>query len=121
MPDKTTGFASPALGYEEKRIDLNSLLNRNPPATYFWRLGSDDMAAVGMPRGSLLMVDRSLQPSYNKPVVIQHEGHFLCRLMTKKDGKTVFTNGTVEFAPTTDDTEIVGSVTVCIINYAFPH
>ena len=48
MPEKTTGFASPALGYEEQTIDLNSLLITNPPATYLMRLESDDMAALGI-------------------------------------------------------------------------
>jgi hypothetical protein len=30
MEMKTTGFASPAQGYEEQTIDLNRLLIRNP-------------------------------------------------------------------------------------------
>ena len=30
MFPKTTGFSNPAQGYEEKQIDLNSLLIRNP-------------------------------------------------------------------------------------------
>jgi hypothetical protein len=33
MGQKTSGFASPAQGYEDSAIDLNGLLIRNPPAT----------------------------------------------------------------------------------------
>ena len=117
MPGKTTGFASPAQGYEEQAIDLNSLLIRNPPATYFMRLESDDMAALGLPRGSLLIVDRSREPVNNQYALIQHEGQFLCRLMVKQKGKTVFTNGVTEIIPIPDDTEIIGKVTVSINDY----
>jgi DNA polymerase V len=53
MTEKATGFASPAQGYEEKTIDLNRLLIRNPPATYFVRLESADMETLGLPRGSV--------------------------------------------------------------------
>jgi len=36
---KTAGFASPAQGYEETAIDLNGLLVKNPPATFFFMKG----------------------------------------------------------------------------------
>jgi hypothetical protein len=35
MNGKTTGFASPAQGYEETPIDLNRLLITNPPRYLF--------------------------------------------------------------------------------------
>jgi hypothetical protein len=57
MTQKTTGFASPAQGYEEQTIDLNRLLIRNPPATYFFRLDSSNMEEFGLARGSILIVD----------------------------------------------------------------
>jgi len=63
MPEKTTGFASPAQGYEEEGIDLNRLLIRNPPATIYARLGSSDMEYLGLVKGTLLVVDRSITPS----------------------------------------------------------
>jgi hypothetical protein len=54
MPEKTTGFASPAQGYEEQTIDLNRLLIRNPPATIYVRLDSSDMEALGLMNGTFL-------------------------------------------------------------------
>jgi hypothetical protein len=47
MAKRTTGFASPAQGYEAKGIDLNSLIIQNPPATLFMGLASSDMAGMG--------------------------------------------------------------------------
>ena len=121
MPEKTTGFASPALGYEEQAIDLNSLLITNPPATYLMRLESDDMAALGLPRGSLLIVDRSKDPTNNTLALIQHEGQFLCRLLLKQNGKTLFSNGITEITSIPDDTAIIGKVTVSINEYDNAH
>ena len=121
MPDKATGFASPALGYEEQAIDLNRLLIRNPAATYLVRLESDDMAELGLLRGARLIVDRSKVPGANELVMLRHEGRFLCRLMTKKGGKAAFSNGTEEFYPVADETEIIGTITAAIISYDNAH
>ena len=121
MPEKTTGFASPAMGYEESRIDLNSLYINNPAATFFLRMESDEMAALGLPRGSLLIVDRSVEPSPNRLVWIQHEGQFLCRLMVKKNGKTIFTNGKEDIKPISGETEICGTVTAYVVSNDLPY
>jgi len=117
METKTTGFASPTQGYEEQTIDLNSLLIRNPPATYFGRLESDDMEELGLSRGSLLIIDRSKDPAPNHFVLIRHEGQFLCRLMAYRNGKTVFTNGKNYIFPVTGETEIIGTITASIKIY----
>jgi len=112
--EKATGFASPAQGYEEEGIDLNRLLIRNPPATIYVRLGSSDIEALGLFRDSLLVVDRSIIPAVNALVMLRHEGQFLCRLLTMKEGKAAFTNGKEEFNPVENETEIVGTVTAAI-------
>ena len=117
MAQKTAGFASPAQGYEEEGIDLNRLLVRNPPATIFVRLDSSDMEALGLFRGTLLVVDRSKKATANTLVMIRHEGRFLCRLLTMAGGRTAFTNGAEEFYPAADDTEIIGAVTASIHTY----
>jgi len=114
MEQKTTGFASPALGYEEQGIDLNRLLIRNPPATYFIRLVSNDMETLKLPQGSLLIVDRSIDPVPNSFVLLRHEGEFLCRQLLKQKGKILFTDGIKSFYPTQNDTAILGTVTAYI-------
>jgi SOS-response transcriptional repressor LexA len=63
--------------------------------------------------GSLLIIDRSKDPSPNTLVLIRHEGQFYCRLMVINNGKTEFTNGTTAITPT-DDTEIIGVITNAI-------
>jgi len=70
MPEKTTGYASPAQGYEEEGIDLNRLLIRNPPATIYVRLDSNDVEDLGLVRGTLLVVDRSITPYNLRSILI---------------------------------------------------
>jgi SOS-response transcriptional repressor LexA len=55
--EKTTGFASPAQGYEDTVIDLNALLVKRPAATFFFRLENGDMGDLGLQKGVLLVVD----------------------------------------------------------------
>jgi DNA polymerase V len=121
MELKTTGFASPAQGYEEEGIDLNRLLIHNPPATYFGRLETDSMEALGLPQGSLLIVDRSINPCPNSFVLIRHEGEFLCRQLLKHEGKNVFTDGKTYILPKTGETEIIGTITASIKEYTYAH
>ena len=117
MDTKATGFASPAQGYEEQTIDLNRLLIHNPPATYFLRLESNDMAELGLPKGSLLILDRSKKPGPNSIVLIRHDGQLYCRLLIKKGGKTLFTTGKVDITPIPGETEIMGVITASIKEY----
>jgi len=122
MELKMTGFASPALGYEEHAIDLNKLLIHNPPATYFFRLESSDMAELGLPKGALLVVDRSKNPAQNNYVLIRHEGQFLCRLFSKSENNAAyFSNGKEIMYPSTGETEIIGVVTSSINIYGLSH
>jgi len=118
MELKMTGFASPAQGYEEEGIDLNRLLIRNPPATYFGRLETNRMETLGLPQGSLLVVDRSINPVLYSFILIRHEGEFLCRQFLKHQGKTIFTDGKTCILPTPGETEIMGVITSSIKVYA---
>jgi|GEM_PF-2361870 len=130
---KPSGFASPAQGYEEQYIDLNRYLIKNPHSTYFFKLDSGDMEGMGLPMGALLIVDRSKTPDFfvrDAIVIIRHDNEFLCRLMTKRNGKIIFTNGISDIDPvfnsskSIDDsidinghTEIIGVVTAVIKLY----
>jgi len=75
MLEKTTGFASPAQGYEDEGIDLNRLLVRNPLATFYVLLDSNDIEALGLVRRPLLVIDRSITPQANAILL------FLCFML----------------------------------------
>jgi len=117
MGNTTSGFASPAQGYEEQNIDLNRELIKNPPATIFVRLDSADMENLGLSRGTILVVDRSIIPKSCNIVMLRHEGRFLCRRYIKDKGKVSFNNGKHSFFPIADETEIIGTVTASVKIY----
>jgi SOS-response transcriptional repressors (RecA-mediated autopeptidases) len=72
------GFPSPADDYLDEGIDLNRLLVRNAPATFFYTVedGADSMLDLGIAGGDRLLVDRSIQPRHGHVVlaVIAGEG-----------------------------------------------
>lgn len=79
----TSGFASPAQGYEANDIDLNTLLIKNKPASFFMRMTGFSLSEKNILEGDILIIDKSLRPSPGKLVVFQAEGRFFCREMVK--------------------------------------
>ena len=70
------GFPSPAEQYAETPLDLNELLVRNPPATYFVRAAGDSMLGAGIRSGDILVVDRSLDAADGSVVIANVDGEF---------------------------------------------
>jgi DNA polymerase V len=111
--ERGTGFPSPAQGYEEKNLDFNHLLVKNPAATFTMQLHSAEMAHRGIMQESLLIVDRSVTPVSGSLVVISCAGTFLCREMYKKADSVVFSNGITDI-PHNEDIELFGTVTAVV-------
>jgi DNA polymerase V len=114
MFPKTTGFASPAQGYEHQTIDLNAIMIMHPAATFLFRLESGDMTGLGIQRGSLLVVDRSQDPVIGDYVLLTHKNRFLCRLLELHNGKRTLTNGIEDIIPIAEETTILGVVTSAV-------
>ena len=57
--------------YVDAPLDLNELLVKNPPATYFVRAAGNSMADAGIQEGDILVVDRSIQPENNAIVIVE--------------------------------------------------
>ncbi|HTK04058.1 MAG TPA: S24 family peptidase [Candidatus Eisenbacteria bacterium] len=54
-------------------LDLNEHLIRHPTATFFMRAGSDSRDA-GVRAGDLLVIDRSLRPTFGSIVIAVRDG-----------------------------------------------
>ena len=72
-----TGFSSPAAGYEDNIIDLNSLLIKHPNATTFMQIHSSNYVRMSIFDGDILIVDRALSISPNSLVVYEENGRFV--------------------------------------------
>ena len=74
----TTGFPSPAQGYEEKPINFNELLLRNPASTFVMRYEGKEGSVESIFPGDFLTVDCASLPKNGNIAVIRHEGSFIC-------------------------------------------
>lgn len=78
----TTGFPSPAQGYEKETFDFNSILLRHPAATFCMRYTSSGMSAEGILPGDILIVDCAVQPQAGHLAVIETmQGDFRCVML----------------------------------------
>lgn len=77
------GFPSPAEQYADTPLDLNELLVRNVPATFFVRVAGDSMEDAGICNGDLLVVDRSLDAADGDIVIACVENEFTVKYLRK--------------------------------------
>jgi DNA polymerase V len=78
-------FPSPAQDYEQEELDLNKLMVRNQPATFFFKVGNsyDSMIDVGILPNSLLVVDRSITPRSSHVVLAAIGAEFVVKRLYK--------------------------------------
>lgn len=69
------GFPSPADDFIEDGIDLNQLLVRNAPATFYYRAEGWSMLMAGICDGDILAVDRSVTPQHGDLVIATWDGN----------------------------------------------
>ncbi len=68
-------------------MDLNEMLVENPVSTFFLRSVGDSMIGAGIYPGSVLVVDKSIEPIDKKVVIAALNGGFTVkRLRIKEDG-----------------------------------
>lgn len=79
-------FPAPSDHAVDTSLDLNQLV-KNPPATFFFRVSGEAMAADCLHSGDLLIVDRSLDPVQGCLVVAALEGELVVRRVSQRDGK----------------------------------
>jgi len=79
----TTGFASPAESYVDKRLDLNDLIINNIHTTFYFRYGGPN--TLGVKTNDILVIDREVMPEDNDLVVITDKTCFKIRKYEGQD------------------------------------
>ena len=83
----SAGFPSPALDFEDIKIDLNRELIKHPSATYYGRVKGFSMQKAGIDDGDILVIDKSLEPTHGKIAVCFIDGEFTAkRIHITKNG-----------------------------------
>ncbi|MCR4939495.1 MAG: hypothetical protein K5930_05220 [Treponemataceae bacterium] len=72
-----TGFPSPAQGYEDNKLDLNSLYIKHPAATVFMTVDTNRYSSSCIFKGDLLIIDRARRINPNSLVVYESQGQFV--------------------------------------------
>lgn len=80
----SAGFPSPALDFEDLKIDLNKHVIRNPSATFFGKVKGQSLKNAGIEDGDLMVIDRSVAPKNNKIVVVFLDGEFTAKRIEKR-------------------------------------
>ncbi len=84
-----TGFGAAADDFMERGIDLNEMLIRNKPATYFFRMNSNAMENSGIFSGDVLVVDRSVKATNNTVMVAAVNGELFVRRYQQSFNKAI--------------------------------
>jgi SOS-response transcriptional repressor LexA len=74
---RTSGFASPAESYVEKRLDLNDLIIENVYTTFYFRYSGPSVFNVN--QGDVLVIDKSLVLEKGDLVILTEKDHFKLR------------------------------------------
>lgn len=75
----SAGFPSPAMDFEDVKIDLNTELIKHPLSTYYGRVRGVSMKNAGIDDGDLLIIDKSLEPIHGKIAVCFLDGEFTAK------------------------------------------
>ena len=82
IKSKTTGFASPAESYVDKRLDLNELIVTDVKTTFYFRYMGE--STLGVRKGSVLVINRAEEPKTGDLVVISDTS---CLKIRQYDGQ----------------------------------
>lgn len=83
----SAGFPSPATEYQDKRLDINEYLIRNPVSTFFFPVQGDSMQGAEIFDGDILVVDRSVRPRHGHVVVAFVNGERLVKRLYRRAGR----------------------------------
>lgn len=79
----TTGFASPAESYVDKRLDLNDLIVKDIHSTFYFKYKGP--STLGVKTNDILVIDRESTPDENDLVVIADKSCFKIRKYNNDD------------------------------------
>lgn len=102
----TTGFPTPA-AEKAHSLDLNELIIHNRPSTYFLR-ASGDRPELGIAKGDVLIVDRSLNPREGDIAIVVEDNELHLKEVTPLAIRS-WTNANLQGTPTLE--ELFGIVT----------
>jgi len=84
-----TGFGAAADDFMERGIDLNEMLIKNKPATFFFKMNGNAMEGASIYAGDILVVDRSIKVTTGKIIVAAFNGELIVRRYQQSFNKAI--------------------------------
>ena len=106
----SAGFPSPAVDYQEKRLDINEYLIRNPVSTFFFPVQGDSMEGAEIFDGDILVVDRSIKARHGHIVIAFVDGDRLVKRLHHRAGRVAL----IAANPIYPALEIIGEMELMI-------
>ena len=100
-PEIKAGFPSPAEDYLGESLDFNRDLIKHPEATFYGRVSGNSMEDVGIYKGDIAVIDRSLEPQDGDVVIGCLNGEFTVKFLDL----THKSEGYIELRPANKDFE----------------
>lgn len=95
----SAGFPSPAADYEDKRLDINDYLVKNPVSTFFFPVQGDSMEGAEIFEGDVLVVDKSVEARHGHVVVAFVNGERLVKRLYCRNGKVALVAENPKYPP----------------------
>ncbi len=95
----SAGFPSPAADYEDRRLDINEYLVRNPVSTFFFQVQGDSMQGAEIFDGDILVVDKSIRPQHGHIVVAFVNGERLVKRLHHHAGQVALVAENPSYQP----------------------
>jgi DNA polymerase V len=100
-----SGWPAASDDYADKTMNLHKLLVKQPSATYFMRIGSQQYVREGIYKNDLLIVDRSLSIAAGRLVIAVVDGVLSVRRVVSHSGQLCLSGVTPQPIGETGSTE----------------
>lgn len=87
-PGKVSGFISPAEDYKQRRLHIAQKIVKDPTNTFYFESDDDQMRYFGIMKGSIIIVDRSVNVVSGMLVVCCVDEEWLTRKLLIKGENT---------------------------------
>jgi DNA polymerase V len=107
------GFPSPAEDYIDRELDLHRYMVDHPAATFFVTAKGDSMKDAGIIDGSILVIDRKIEPAPGKIVIAAVGGELTVKRYVKDPSGRPYLkseNPAYKDIPLDEDSDIKGVV-----------
>lgn len=86
-PYISAGFPSPADDFLENSLSVTDFLNTKPASTYFARCGGDSLKNVGIEKGDVFIIDKSIRPQDGDLIIACINSEFTAKRLRIINGK----------------------------------